>query len=172
MSNNVTFSKQVPYKDHAAQRSAALKPAKMATVIEESKRVYRLNIWPYGGQWHQGVQVFSDEDENLDVALNESLSAEEKAELASYVSEPGNYETSLKLAYVEGATVRCSCGAAHQLDGRGDSDCEGCGQPYNTFGQELNRGCYRFTGREGDDDNYNDEGDDDGRDYYDSDDDY
>ena len=148
----------------------------MAEIIKESERIYRLNIWPWGKQWHEGIQVFADEDENLNDALNETLSAEEKAGLAAYLANPENYETSHRLAYIEGATVRCSCGAAHQLDGRGDSQCE-CGQPYNTFGQELRRGCLRFTGHEGDDDREDnfDEGyddDDDGRNYYDSDDDY
>jgi hypothetical protein len=86
----------------------------MAEIIKESERIYRLNIWPLGRKWHDGIQVFANEDEELDSARNETLSATEKDGLADYLANPNAYETSLKLAYIEGATVRCTCGAAHQ----------------------------------------------------------
>ena len=38
--------------------------------------------------------------------------------------------------WFDSGSVRCDCGAEHNL-GRGDSECDACGQLYNAVGQQL-----------------------------------
>lgn len=60
--------------------------------------------------------------------------------MVTWVRQPAEYDHDKPLhvnRYRDRGSVRCGCGAEVDLECRGDSQCEQCGQLFNAVGQML-----------------------------------